>query len=509
MPQRRWPLFLLLAASLLTQPAFSQSQPAPPAGTASIEDIFERGRLALIDDKYDEAARAFDEVLQMRDFSELEAALQIQVLHLAAMACHGRKDYLGAHEFISLATAFPEAHAEQWLARAYFAGLVEAWADAAVAYTTIAKRWPKSLPEGGGQLIALSAIRMNQDGRHATERLDLLNALFAANFKLDWGIEPANLWRDLALDALEHKDLERARELAKRITDTGTLVEMRIDRRFDALTRDKPRLFDVYAAADREHKRLRSVSAANPTFLAPVVQQTYAMFATGRFDALIELADSVLARVAKAPADSPPYVDSDEKLNWIYDNKYRALRALGRWDEALAVLEAGRGKSEGGGQNVSQAINLGNYLLELDRPAQALQVLEGIDWARSLSPYGRMQLQYVRYRAYAQLGNPGEAEKILAYIREHKDDAGDTWQTTALDSGDIDGAAALLISRLRDPEQRTAALLSVQIFKPIKAPPGGAADEKRWQALVARPDVAAVIDEVGRRETFPTYAIGF
>jgi len=175
----------------------------------------------------------------------------------------------------------------------------------------------------------------------------------------------------------------------------------------------------------------------------------------------------------------------------------------------LAVLEAGRTKTEGGGQNVSQAINLGNYLLELARPEQALEALEGIDWAKSLSAYGRMQLQYVRFRAFTQLGNTDEAEKVLAYIREHKDDAADTWQTTALDSGDVDSAAALLISRLRDPEERIAALLSVQNFKTVKSPPGRVADEKRCQELVTRSDVAAVIDEVGRRETFPIYSIGF
>ena len=44
--------------------------------------------------------------------------------------------------------------------------------------------------------------------------------------------------------------------------------------------------------------------------------------------------------------------------------------------------------------------------------------LDGIDWAHSLSPYGRMQLQYVRYRAHLQLSaNVQEADNVLAYLR--------------------------------------------------------------------------------------------
>ena len=83
-----------------------------------------------------------------------------------------------------------------------------------------------------------------------------------------------------------------------------------------------------------------------------------------------------------------------------------------------------------------------------------MKSLEGIDWARSLSGFGRMQLQHVRLRAYLQLGNREEAEKVFVYLRENKIDAPDTWQEAMLDWGDVDGAAALYIARLRDPEDR-------------------------------------------------------
>jgi hypothetical protein len=116
-----------------------------------------------------------------------------------------------------------------------------------------------------------------------------------------------------------------------------------------------------------------------------------------------------------------------------------------------------------------------------------------------------MQLQHVRLNAYLQLGDRAEAEKVFVYIRENKLDAPDTWQEAMLDWGDVDGAAAHYITRLRDPDQRAAALYAAQDFKPLPRLPREAAGIERWQALLKRPDVAAAIDEVGRREQFAIY----
>ena len=154
---------------------------------------------------------------------------------------------------------------------------------------------------------------------------------------------------------------------------------------------------------------------------------------------------------------------------------------------------------------MSQAINLGSSYLVRNRPDDALKSLEGIDWARSLSGFGRMQLQHVRLRAYLQLGNRDEAEKVFAYLRENKIDAPDTWQEALLDWGDVDGAAALYIARLRDPEDRVSALYAAQTFKPVPRLPRQIEDVERWQKLLARPDVTAAINDVGRREQHPLY----
>ena len=86
-------------------------------------------------------------------------------------------------------------------------------------------------------------------------------------------------------------------------------------------------------------------------------------------------------------------------------------------------------------------------------------------------------------------------------------DAEDTWQLAMLDAGDFDGAAALLIARLRDPEKRYEALGEVQEYLPLPRLPKQVEALARWEKLVTREDVAAVINEVGRRERVPIYDV--
>ena len=508
-------LLAALAAVALFTPAMGADTPAPNAATVGaaavatpdIFDVIERARQALLADKYEEAGKALDEALKMPEFEELSESAQFRVFLFSSLAARGREDYLGAHEFIMVATKFPEATADHFLMRARYASWVDAWSDGAAALVTVGKRWPDSLAKADPDLISLTAHRMNRDGRHKAERLELLSALFDVKYKLEWGLQPDGFWEDLILDALARNDLKRARELNRRVESTSTLTHMRIDRRFDALVTADARSFDLVAAAERQHKRLAKVVSANPRSLGARVQYGYALLELGRFEEVLTLANSVIARVTAANAKSPPYDDIADNLNWIYNHKAAALRALGRWDEAIAVMEAGKNERERGSDNVSQSINLGMHYIDYGRPQDALKALDGIDWAHSLSPYGRMQLQHVRYRAFLQLANASEADGVLAYLREHHEDAEETWQNALLEGGDVEGAAALLVSRLHDPEKRGGALEEIQDYKPLPRLPRMQEANERWQALIARADVTAAINAVGRREQLPLYSV--
>jgi tetratricopeptide (TPR) repeat protein len=478
--------------------------PVPP-DTREVDAAIERGRQALLADNYVDAGKAIEEALQKPAFAQLSKSDQFRAILLASLAARGREDYLAAHEFMVIATGYPDAKAEHWVLRASMASWIDNWADAGLSITTVAKDWPAALPDIGDETIQWTALKMSRDKKLAADRLEMLNALFAAKFQLEWHIEPADLWRDLSLDALQRNDLARAREVLKRIDDPGSLVRMRIDRRFDTLVKAEPKAFNVPAAAQARVRRLRREIDANPRRLGPVVQYMYALFTVGSYAEVISLADRVVSRNSNAPADKPAYEDLADTINWIYDLKSQALRALGRWDAALGMQEEARRQRENSNDKVSQAINLGYSYNLRDRPEDALKSLDGIDWARSLSGYGRMQLQHVRLRAYLQLGNRAEAEKVFVYLRENRVDAPDTWQDALLDWGDLDGAAAHYIARLRDPEQREAALYAAQSFKPLPRLPRDAENVAHWQALLNRPDVVAAISEVGRREQFAIY----
>jgi hypothetical protein len=480
-----------------------------PAPLADAYLVLERGRVALLAEKYVEAGEALDSLLHSREFAGLDASLQFRTFLFSALAASGRDDYLSAHEYMLAATQFPEADAEQWMLRARYALYVDALPDAALALTTTARRWPEALMEDDDQkeFVGTIAFRLRRDAARHADYLQLADALFAAKFKREFDAEPDGLWSDLILGALEHGDTKRARELAGRVENTDTLLAMRIDKRFDPVVRADPKRFDLSAAMKRHTKKLARQMADQPRRLAVFVQYLYALMDEGRYAEVLADSDAALKKVAKGTAQAPAHDDLDQSLNWVYNHKAAALRALGRWNEALAAMDAGSHLVERGSDNVSQAINLGSNLNDAGQPQKALDALAAVDWSRGLSPYGRMQLECVRYIAYLQLGNRSEAEKVLAYLREHHDDANDTWQYAMLESGDEDGAAAALIAQLRDTETRGSALATVQDYPPHIRSARMRESHDRWAHLVARADVTAAINEVGRIEKVPVYQL--
>ncbi len=490
---------LLICISLLSPATWA-------ADTDVVYDAIERGRLALVAENYVEAGKALDQALHNPHFEALPERDQFIGIFFAAIAAQGREDYLGAHEYMTLATEYPEAGAEHWTMRARLAYWVENWLDAGTAITAVAKRWPKSLSDLDSQLVQRTAYKLQQDKGLGAARLAMLQELFAAGFHVEWGTEPSQLWQDLALDAAQRGDLKRAREVLQRIDDPGTLVRMRVDRRFDALLAAEPSAFDIAAAANAECRRWRDLTRQNPRKLAPLVQYLYSLMTVGDYPQILARADKAIAQNGKGTQDKPAFEDTEDQLNWIYDLRSQALRGMGRFDESLLALQAASQQREVSTDKVSQAINLGFVYTDMRRPEDALRALEGIDWAKTLSGYGRMQLQHVRLRAYLQLGKRDAAEEVFAWLRENRTDAQDTWQSAMLDWGDADGAAAQYITRLRDPDERADALYSAQTFRDRPRLPQETEEQAQWRALLDRKDVAAVIVEVGRREQQPVYA---
>ncbi len=501
---------LVFAGSLaLTGTAFAVVNTTEVQGK-EILDLVQQGRAALVAEKPAEALKLVEQAIAKPAFDEMPSELQYFAYLVGSFAAEGAENNARAHELLVKGTQFPDADADLWTRRAQTAAPVGAWDDAALSLTTVAKKWPKQLKndEYHSWLMNRTVRETGKDPKFHQLRLDLVNALFDANYKGRYGVEPSYLWQLGATDALERKDPKRAREFARRITDSSILVAMRIDKRFDALISEDPKQFDVQAAAEREVRQAKAIMKDNPKTLNAVVMYGYSLNTVGRFDELLALADGTLAKLAQAPAKNPPYEDLDDSLNWIHNHKATALRALGRWDEAAAVLAAWGGNEHNKGDKVSQAINLGFFYNEMGRGEDALKAVAGLD-PKDMSGYGSTQCQFVRFQAYQLLGKSDEANAIVAWMREHKADSLDTAQDTLLQAGDADGAAALFLKRLDDESERAGALASIQHY----ATTPRTEQQKKLDALketfLARADVVAAIDKYGRRETFPIHSLEY
>jgi beta-barrel assembly-enhancing protease len=95
-----------------------------------------------------------------------------------------------------------------------------------------------------------------------------------------------------------------------------------------------------------------------------------------------------------------------------------------------------------------------------------------------------------------------QVEKSLKIMQAHAADGPDALESELVTTDHEDLAAQSLIARLLDPEQREEALRDVQKFAPIPESDWEKSFDVKWDALIARQDVQAAINKVGRAETF-------
>jgi hypothetical protein len=113
-----------------------------------------------------------------------------------------------------------------------------------------------------------------------------------------------------------------------------------------------------------------------------------------------------------------------------------------------------------------------------------------------------MVLVSVRLVADDHLRDPQQVKRSLDYIRVHSTDAPPTYVDALIVVNQVDRAASALIAELLDKGQRQEALLSVQGFASVPGTPRDTTLEARRRALIARGDVQAAIDKVGRIERY-------
>ena len=315
------------------------------------------------------------------------------------------------------------------------------------------------------------------------------------------------LWLSYAGLLVEDEDTERASQVLNRIDYPYYVAIIGMDRRFREIAVEHPEQFDPRLSAERQLARDEAAMRAHPDLARGVSETAMDLRLLGRPREALELLDKALVRVRSGSPAKPAYSDLNARANWLENDRADALRDLGRFDEWVAGMVAASKLAENGADNVSQVINLAEALVDMDRPAEALNGLavfavhgEG----RRASPYGVMEMMATRACAFAELMRTTDLAATISYMREHESDNPAAVTDALVCADDLDAAAASLTRRLADPQLRYRALWEIADFtdQPPRAPHMRVVAERR-RALRERADVARSITAVADLRTIP------
>lgn len=501
---------VLLAAAPLAPAAFANPKATTSASAqGAFQAILDQAERAAENSDWEGAAESFEAAVDHPVFAALSPDAQFHILVLTAMTetFSEKDDKAWAHIQQAGATAPDQCDGDYWALYGQIAmanGKTEAAIDA---YTKTAREFPAAMAD-------IDESRLNDVVRAAHKLKDgdvryqaLLEAIRAAHYQPDDGFSSAS-WVNFSLFKLyiEKGDEAHARAVAADVaSDPDGVVTLQIERRYMPYAPSDPKAFETAQSTDIA--RLRAVTIAHPDRMLGPVYLGSALRRANRLPEALKVVDDALARVDAAPKDNPAFTDLDEQLNWAYDTRARILAAMGRNDESIAALEKGRDIALAADSDVvSQRINLGDRLVSVGRPKDALQQVKDVD-DKNAAPYGVMSAYEVKVCAYAELGDAGNLKAALAYMTAHAEDGQEPLQSAQVCAGDLDAMAKQLMVRLDDPDERNQALSSVQTYL---TPAGQSAWQKtiaeRYKALLARPDVKAAIDKYGVIRSYPAFS---
>jgi tetratricopeptide (TPR) repeat protein len=474
------------------------------AQRAEIGQIDESLKL-VADHHFAEAEGVIQLVIHAKHFGRLPSEEQYRALLTAAKIAYTLKHPKLEYESRVRLVALPEATSDDRVSRVNAAARLGDVDELVISLTELVKRNPERLTAADERFV-IRALRDAEKKLPHGSTLPLLHALYTAHWKLKWDQEPSGFWQDLALMLLEQNRLTEAIDVSTHVTDEYGIISMRADRRFDAITASNSAQFDVSTALKRDLEHFQAAAERTPKSLTPRVVVIDLLMKQQRYGAALAAADGLVEEIRVRADPKRWYDDFDDQYAWVLDSRSRALTRLGRWDEGLDQLAAASWVLDKNGKNVSQVINLGELYCAFGKPREALGAL--VRLGTDISPYGRMQEAAVRLDAAVQLGDTEQTDQWLGFMKEHRLDAPGTYGDALLLTGDVESAAKWLIERLQDRDLRAFALLSIQTYAVPRETARQLELRQRTAALLARPDVQAEIQKVGRIESYKIEALG-
>ncbi|WP_157216477.1 tetratricopeptide repeat protein [Flavisphingomonas formosensis] len=363
--------------------------------------------------------------------------------------------------------------------------------DAGEQLVTLAEQDPDALRMVPGAIWRGISQKLTEE-----DKLTLRNRAYIALARADWQPNDQPDMRDAlaqgAIQALlEQKQVEEARELLPRVTMPELLAGMAMERVYQPIWPDIE------------------------TRLGPNSGRAVDRFATARLARLADAPDDVhalrdgvrafilLGRYADAIEQSAPVkiaVGMDEDAVAVIRYRAQALSALGRRDEAIALLNGfttlDLSKTP---QAVDGVVGLAEMLDEAGREADALKVADdALAKARdTLSDYGAMWLARTRACALGALGRTAEAATQGDALKAKASDNEAAAVEGLLCLGRRDEAAAIAVHALSSIEG--ASNITDQ-FQPDGAfwAPSQSRLRGLWVPLLARPDVRTAFDKAAR-----------
>jgi tetratricopeptide (TPR) repeat protein len=461
--------------------------------------------MKLVADKnWPQALMALQSISEAKSFTSLSDDTQYRVLKTASNTAlyHGTPEL--AHQYSVRLVSMRQADFDDWQDRVRAAGKLNDKVDGISSLTVMVLRWPDRFAPSSDSASLNGYVR--QVIKLAPQRprvsvFPLLMALYNAHWKLDWGIEPSDAWRDLALLLAQNGRFAEAVDVAHHVNDVYDLIAMRADRRFDAVVAAIPAQFDIQAAANRGLLDFQDATERSPQSLELRIGVIRSLIRLRRYEAALAASDSILSDIKSTNYPERLYSDFSDTAPWFLHTRAIALERLGRWDEAISQLSVASlmtGKKYG---NVDQLLALAGDYCGLGRPNDALATINRI--SAKTSAAGQMLLEVEQLDAAVQLGDSKRASRSLEYLKSHRTDRPPMYLMALIEMNQLDGAAQELIRQLRDENERREALLGAQDFPlhPLAARDMRLEAERR--ALISRPDVRRAIDKVGRVESYP------
>jgi tetratricopeptide (TPR) repeat protein len=366
---------------------------------------------------------------------------------------------------------------------------------------------PKAATDIDVNLIAKLDDRLAADPQLNGARERLLAAAASDAYDPPHGVLDKDWLRLPYADLLLAKgQTAQAQDQVRRLVTPESVAIASIDGRYASAF---PADFDVRRAQEQMVVYHQYVLSRHLDRLQDVNQAARDLRLLGRAQESLAVLDQAMARLdaadRAAPSQrKPTFTDLADYQNWFWNERADTLRDLGREDEAMATYDRAAATGEDGRLNVSQTINRAESYSEMGRGEDALKALEVTrDPAFRPSKYGRAQVNLTYACAYAQTGRAAQAAKAVEYLKAHEADAPDALTDGLICVGDLDGAAASVIRRLKDPGQRQGMLLFLCDYDdPPVAPRKPDPNAAGWKTLKARADIRAAAAEVGTLRRF-------